>query len=209
MSFQWIFDRAESISIDKKALVGQTITRNQTVRAVSRGAGLWKFTVKLPDGLKWSEIRPFIEQIENLNRFTSVPVQLTDAGYRDWLTNYRGDCISDVGFNASIVKGSDIITLTSNPAISSGYKFKTGDLIQIGSIGDGRVYTVKSDVAFNSNVVTLNRPLTNDTNPNIDLTVGSNVAWRVLCTDMPTWTIFARDQVSWSGSFTFIETQLP
>ena len=51
MSYQWIIDNAESISIDRHEIVGQTITRNQTVRATSRGASVWKFTVKVPDGI--------------------------------------------------------------------------------------------------------------------------------------------------------------
>ena len=68
MSFQWIIDNAESISIDRSPVVGQTITRNQTVRAVSRGAGIWKFTVSLPNGFKWSEMRTYISQLEQVNR---------------------------------------------------------------------------------------------------------------------------------------------
>lgn len=30
---------------------------------------------------------------------------------------------------------------------------------------------------------------------------GTNDSYTVLCVEMPTWTIFARDQVSWSGPF--------
>jgi hypothetical protein len=29
--------------------------------------------------------------------------------------------------------------------------------------------------------------------------------WDVICTTMPQWTIFQRNQVSWSGSFVFNE----
>lgn len=29
--------------------------------------------------------------------------------------------------------------------------------------------------------------------------------WTVLCINKPKWTIFARDQVSWSGAFEFVE----
>ena len=56
MAFQWVFDQATTISIDLKAQVGQTITRNQTVRAVSRGNAIRKFTVELPNGLRWEDI---------------------------------------------------------------------------------------------------------------------------------------------------------
>ena len=127
MSFQWIFDNAESISATKREIVGQSITRNQTVRAVSRGNGVWKFTVQLPDGMRWSEIADEISAIETKNRFTKETVGLTDTGYTSWIHNG-------------------------------------------------------------------------------DFTVGQT--WQLLCVEMPTWTIFARDQVSWSGPFVFYEAQV-
>lgn len=124
MSFQWIFDNAETISATKREIVGQTITRNQTVRAVSRGNGVWKFTVKMPDGMPWSEVADFISSIEAANRFTKEIVTISDDGYTSWI--HHGD-------------------------------FMPGQ------------------------------------------------TWQVICVQMPNWTIFARDQVSWNGEFVFYE----
>jgi|TARA_R110000796_G_scaffold78978_1_gene175913 hypothetical protein len=124
MSFQWIFDNAESISIDRKQQVAQTITRNNTVRAISRGNGVDKFTVKMPDGMRWSEVATYIQAAEALNRFTPETVDLNEANMAVWLHN--------------------------------------------GGI------------------------LATDT-------------WTVICVEFPEWTIFARDQVSWSGAFVFYE----
>lgn len=124
MAFQWIFDNAESISINNRALVGQTITRNQTVRATSRGPGKWKFTVKLPDGMPWSQVAANIQAIDIADRFTTETIAISDSGYTSWIRN--------------------------GP-----------------------------------------------------LTVGQS--WSVICVEMPDWTIFARNQVSWSGSFVFFE----
>jgi hypothetical protein len=127
MSFQWIFDKAESISINKRALVGQTISRNQTVRATSRGPGIYKFTVKLPDGMPWSQAASYIAAIDAADRFTKQTVSLSDAGYTSWIHNG-------------------------------------------------------------------------------DLTVGQS--WQVYCVTIPEWTIFARNQVSWSGPFVFFEARV-
>ena len=33
----------------------------------------------------------------------------------------------------------------------------------------------------------------------------SDESYTVLCTDFPEWTIFSRNQVSWSGAFVFVE----
>ena len=125
MAFQWIFDNAESISINKRALVGQTITRNQTVRATSRGAGVWKFTVKLPDGMPWDQVASYIQAIDAAGRHTKETVTINNAGYNSW--------------------------------------------IHAGSLSN------------------------------------ASQTWNVICVDMPDWTIFARNQVSWSGPFVFYE----
>lgn len=127
MAFQWVFDNAESISVNKRAIVGQTVTRNQTVRAVSRGAGLWKFTVKLPDGMRWSEVATYIQALDAADRFTKETVALTNTGYTSWI--------------------------------------KAGDL-------------------------------------------AGTQTWSVICVEFPEWTIFARDQLSWSGPFVFYQARV-
>lgn len=126
MAFQWVFDNAESISVNKRSVVGQTVSRNQTVRAVSRGPGLYKFTVKLPDGMRWSEVASYIQALDTADRFTKETVNVNNSNY-SWI--------------------------------------KAGDL-------------------------------------------AGNKTWSVICTEFPEWTIFARDQVSWSGPFVFIEARV-
>lgn len=200
-AFQYIFDNAESISIDKRAIVGQTISRDNTVKAVSRGGKVWRFTVKLPDGLRWSVARPYIAAIEYADRYTTGNVQINNAGYNDWLTPYMGNCNSLSGFTASVTTGYSNVTLTANPTISSGYKFNAGDFVQVGS---GHAYSVASTVAFDSNAVQLDRPVI-ETTGSYSLAVGKNITWNLICTTLPNWSIFARDQVSWSGPFTFYE----
>ena len=201
-AFQYVFDNAQSISIDRRAVTAQTIARDNTVRAVSRGGQTWRFTVRLPDGLRWSDARPYIEAIEAADRYTAGNVQLSNTGYTGWLNAYRGSALSTTGFYANITTGWANATITANPAVASGYKFRTGDIVQVGTTGN--VYSITSDVAFNSNAVTSNRAV-RDTTGNVALTVGPAVTWTVICTQLPTWTIFARDQVSWSGEFVFYE----
>lgn len=202
MSFQWIIDNAESISIDRKKIVGSTTARDGTVRTVSRGAQPWKFEVKLPDGPRWTDIRRYISQAEALDRVTSANIQLNDSGH-DWLVGYQGDSVNYTGFVASITQGSSSITLTTSPTTSSGYKFRAGDFIQLGS--SGKVYTVAADVAYNSNTVTLHRPVLESTATGVSLRVAENCVFNVICAEFPNWTLFARDQVSWSGPFIFVE----
>lgn len=124
MSFQWIINSAESISINRKKMVAQTTARDGQVRAVSRGTMPKTFTVKFPDGVLWSDLKSNIEAAETLDRLTSATITIPYAKF-PW---------------------------------------------------------------FYNNVA----PATDDT-------------YTVRCTSFPEWTIFARNQVSWSGPFVFTE----
>ena len=124
MSFQWIFDRAESLSINRKKMVAQTTSRSGVVRAVSRGTQPKRFEVKLPDGIPWTDLRSSISAAEALDRITTDTITISFAKF-PW---YYGNV---------------------NP--------------------------------------------------------GSDEAYEVICVEFPEWTIFARNQVSWSGPFVFQE----
>lgn len=202
-AFQYVFDKAESIGIDRKAVVAQTITRDQTLRTVSRGGKVWRFEVKLPDGIPWTELRPYIENFEQADRYTIGQVQINQPG-TSWLNGYLGDSITSTGFVGTWTKGSNQLTLTTSPSTTGAFKFRTGDLIQLGTAG--HVYSVVSNVAYNSNTVLLNRPILDTATGLQALLVGPAVTWNVICTELPNWTIFNRNQVSWTGSFKFMES---
>ena len=205
-AFQWVFDNAESISIDRKAVVAQTVSRDQTIRSVSRGGQIWRFEVKLPDGLAWSYSRPFIESIDAADRFTAGNIQINNVGYNSWLTAYQGNSVNSTSFFANVQQGATTLSLNVSPTTSSGNKFLRGDIVQLGA--SKRVYSITANTAYNSNTVTLNRPILDVTNTNVNIIVGPSVTWNVICAELPTWTIFARDQVSWSGSFKFVENMI-
>jgi hypothetical protein len=201
-AFQYVFDNAESIGFNRRAVTAQTTSRDGTVRTVSRGGQIWRFDVKLPDGIRWSDAREYIEAIDAADRTTVGTVSLSNPGYVPWLNAYRGNSVNYTGFEASWTQGATSITLTTSPVTTSGFKFRAGDIIQLGT---GRVYSVTADT--NTNTVNLNRPVLDATGSGA-LSVADNVTWSVICVELPTWTIFARDQVSWSGNFVFYEAML-
>jgi len=197
-AFQYIFDNAETISIDRKAVVAQTITRDQTLRSVSRGGKVWRFDVKLPDGIPWSTARPYIEAIDYADRYTVGTVQINNAGYNSWLTPYQGVATTTAGWTGSWTQGSNTVTVTPS-GYSSGILLRAGDIIQLGT---GHVYSVATNAT--TSTVTVNRPILDATGTGT-IYVGPAVTWSVICTELPSWTIMSRDQVSWSGSFKFLE----
>jgi hypothetical protein len=202
MSFQWIIDNAESISVDRRKVVASTQSRDGTVRAVSRGSQAWRFEVRLPDGPRWTDYRQYISQAEALDRTTTATVQFNDTGL-NWFIKYQGNSVNYTGFVATITQGSNTITLTTSPTTSSGFKFRAGDVIQLGS--SGKCYTVAADVAYNSNTVTLHRPVIDASASGVALRVAENCVFTLICKEFPTWSVFARDQVAWSGPFVFYE----
>jgi hypothetical protein len=201
-AFQTVINYAESIGINRRAVVSQSITRDQTVRSTSRGGQVWRFDVKMPDGIPWTTLRGAIEAIDSADRFTSGNISLNTSGTLTWFMKYQGDVSSLTGWTATATQGSNTLTSLSTPSIGSGYRLRAGDLVQLGT--GGKVYSVVSDVAYNATSVTLNRPVL-DASGSKNLIVGPNVAFKVICTTMPNWNIFSRNQVSWDGSFIFTE----
>lgn len=200
MTFQTVIDNASEISVERKAVVATTTARDGTYRAVSRGGQVWSFTVRLPDGAPWTDYRKTISVIEKLDRYTNATIQFNNTGH-SWLFGYQGDSANITGFAATWTQGATSITLTSSPSTPSGFKFRAGDIIQLGS---GKVYTVAADVTSASNTVTLHRPVLDATGSG-SLAVAENCQFTVKCTTFPSWNLFARDQVSWTGAFVFVE----
>ena len=128
MSFQWIIDIAETISINRKRMIAQTTSRDGTVRAVSRGIMPKRFEVKVPDGIAWDQYKSSIEAAEALDRYQTAQISIPYARF-PWFYN--------------------------------------------------------------------------NTAPASDLT------YTVICSSFPEWTLMARNQVSWSGPFVFVEVLNP
>ena len=201
-AFQYVFDNAESISINRQPVTGQSISRSFVARTETLGSGIWRFDVKLPDGIAWTTIRPYIETIEAAGKGTIGVVNLNNSGYNSWLTPYQGSATSITSWTASVVGDfRSNITLTSTPGYTSGTILAAGDIIQIGSTGN--VYSVTANVTSGT-LVPLNRTVREPIG-SYALTIGPSVTWNVICIEMPKWTIFSRNQVSWSGSFVFYE----
>lgn len=203
MSFQWIIDNSESMAIDTKSVVARTTTRDGTVRQVSRGGGTWQFEVTLASGMPWDTSRRYLEYVNGAyNNATNENISINASGHITWLNKYQGNSANYTGFSASWSTGNVSITLTASPGTAVGfYKFRAGDLIQLGS---GRVYKVTQDVAYNSNTVYLHRPIIDASGSGV-LNVGPNVTWDVYCTQVPTLQFLGRNQIGFTGSYIFTE----
>lgn len=208
MSLQYIIDNAASISIDRKPTVAQSISRDGTVRSVSRGGAVWQFDVRLPDGPRWQTARELITYIENYGRITADTVQFNNANIA-WLFGYQGDQADPSTVTVSIPSGIyNQLNITGGVSITSGILFAAGDIIQMtDGVNTGKVYTVADEVAWNDTVIPLHRPFVNEPtySGTINLNVAGDCEFEVICVQYPQFNIFARDQVGWDGSFVLQE----
>jgi len=195
---------AQTISFNRRRKVSQTVSRDGTVKATSLGGQIWEFEVNMPDGPAWTTMRPLIEGLEKLDRVSTGTIQINKAAH-SWITGYQGNLsnVTNIAVTTTATTASNVITITSSGSVPAGsFKFRAGDLIQLGSTGS--VYSVAEDVPHNSTTITLNRPY-REAQGNYTLLVGQAVTWTVICVQFPQWTIFDRNQVSWSGPFIFAE----
>ena len=199
-AYQTVIDYAETISINRRKKVSQTTSRDGTVKSTSLGGQIWEFEVQLPSGPAWTTFRPLIEKMEYLDRTTVGTIQINKAGH-SYITGYQGNLASLAGIGVSFSSGN-LITITSGASLGSGFRFRAGDLIQLGA--GGKVYSVADDVAYNANNITLHRPV-RETAGSYTLIVGQSVTWSVICVQFPKWTIFGYDQIQWDGPFVFAE----
>lgn len=200
MSFQGLIDNAANIGIVRRPIVGQSISRGNIVRSVSRGGNVWRFEVKLPDGPRWTDYRGLITSLESLNTTETGTFSFNNTGH-DWLVGYQGNLANPNNITVSVPGAGNTVTITGGASgLTSGqFIFKKGDFIQLGS--SGKVYTVANDVAHNQTSITLHRPLFDEITGSATLRVAQNCVFTVQCIQFPNWTLFARDQVSWAGSF--------
>lgn len=199
-AFQTVIDNAQTISFNRKKKVAQTVSRDGTVKSTSLGGQIWEFEVRLPDGPRWTDYRGAIEKMEALDRVTTGTIQINKAAH-SWLTGYQGNLTNTGSITVSYSSGTTL-TITGGASTASGYIFKSGDLIQLGTTG--AVYSVVDDVAYNQTSVTVHRPV-REAAGTYTLVVGQAVKWNVICVEFPQWTIFDRNQISWDGSFVFAE----
>ena len=76
MSFQWIVDGAETLSINSLDVAAQTQTRDGQIFAVPRGTAPTIITVKFPDGQRWQDLKSNIANAEALGRWQSATIEI-------------------------------------------------------------------------------------------------------------------------------------
>ena len=88
MSYQFVIDNAETLSINNRNMNAVSTARDGSVRVVTRGAQSIKIEVKLPDGMRWSEIKDDIQAMQALDMISQDTIEIPYAGY-EWYYGYQ------------------------------------------------------------------------------------------------------------------------
>lgn len=205
MSFQTIIDNASNIKYDNRSLVSTTISRSGYQRTVSRGGQPWRFEIEFPSGPDWRVYRRLIADIVLKDRHTSEIIRFNNPGHA-WIFGYQGNIdFSGIGPTpqAAWASGATTFTIAQGGAVS-GFNFRVGDIVQLGSTG--QVYQVMLDCPAGNTVVTVHRPIIENTSPTgTAFRVGANCEFRVLCTQMPRFNLFSINQFGFDAPFVFTE----
>jgi len=223
MSLQTIIDRAQTIEIDRRRIVGQTISRSQRIKTSERAtAQPWKFTVTPPAYLKWADSRGVIEVIDSGDRVDEYEISLSNTAGTSYITAYQGP-LTQTQLDALNISATTTSTFTLNglPALgayladtstivtTSTTIFAPGDIIQ--PENSRYPYTVTSTVRRGSGStvsVPLHRAVI--TSEGITLTgnglsIGNSCTWQVVISGLPSYQLTPMRLVQYTGNFELIE----
>jgi hypothetical protein len=212
MSIQNIIDKCQQIEIDKRRIVGQTISRSQRIKTAERStAQPWRFKITPPGMLPWTASRGFIQVIDFNDRVGEYEISLNNNSGMNYITAYMG-AITQGQLNSLTIQavGTSTITITDMPSVSSSTViFAQGDIIQ--PANSRYPYTVANTVTrglTTTTSVTLHRPIITSEGISLvgqGLEVGNSCTWRVVVAGLPTYQLVPMQRVQYTGDFELVE----
>jgi hypothetical protein len=215
MSLQSVIDKATYLNINKRKVTGTSISRSGQYKTSLRSPVPYSFTVGAPGGLKYSENRGLLEDLDSTDRITEANVNIgaTNSGI-SYLTAYQGDA-NTTQLSALVldsVSGANVLIDTTGATGHSGTLFKKGDYLQpLGNTSTYRYpYQVTSDVSFTSGTVTVpvHRPVLSQNGVALNtggFRIGNDVRFHVKAFVMPTYTVVPYDLITFDTDFELIE----
>jgi hypothetical protein len=191
---QTIIDNCDSISINRRKVVGVQYTRSEIVRTSETPTrNIWKFSVNQNNGLIYNQNRALLEQLDLLDRVNPQTVSFSNNPNMNWMFSYQG--VLTAGQIASITvssfSGNQLILNMPLGIGATQVIFEPNDFIQV--TGFAFPFTAiqrytGANIVAGKLTVTTHRPnfITNQVT-NLPIVVGSDVQFKLLCTNMPTY----------------------
>ena len=214
MSLQTIVDNATYVTIYRKKIAGQSISRSGrllTSEVVS--AVPYQFTTGMHGGLQYSTNRALTESLNSLDvtEESTIDIGTTNTGLA-YITAYQGDLsaaqIGQIDVTSALAS-SLVLDTTAVTGTPSGNVFEKGDYLILDG-GYRYPYQVTADVAWHVSTITV--PLSRNFIPQDSYTpagkgiaVGSAVTWKVKMINKPRYSVIPGDLLEFDSDFEFIE----
>ena len=215
MSLQTIVDNATFITIKRKKLASQSVSRSgRVLTAEVASAEPYRLIIGMHNGLTYSDNRDLIESLDSLDvtEESTIDIGGTNSGL-SYITEYKGGMsstqVGQCSVNGTPTGTNIVLTTTGVTSPTPANAFKKGDYIQLGS-GYRYPYTVTADVAWNATTVTvpIHRPFIPQDSYSPSgkpILVGKDIEFNVKMVKKLDYTIVPHDRLSFEGDFEVVE----
>ena len=216
---QTVIDKTSYITFNQRKSAGSTISRSGRLKTSVQQGGLYRLTVGAPEGLKYSENRALLTELDVLDVTVSSNVDIGATNQAmDYVTAYKGGITEpSVGINGLTLNGfsgSELYIDASGISAGSGTMLKVGDFIQpMGNTGTySYPYQVTTEVAYGAGsnvIVKVNRPIIPKTSVALTsggIRLGREVRFHLTCVGNPTYSVVPHDLIQFTGDFELLET---
>lgn len=213
MAIQEIINISDSIEFNRRKSVGLQFSRSEIPKiSETPTRNPWRLKVNVSAIIPYANARALIESIDNVDRRSNETITFSNNSNLSWVCAYRGQMTAGdiAGLTVSGFSGNQLVLagLPTTPAFpTTNYLFRAGDFIQIA--GFPHPFTVVNDVLRGSGstvTITTHRPNFITTSVvGLGISVGNNVQFKMICTNMPTYSIISGKFVKFNDSFQLYE----
>lgn len=211
-ALQTIIDSCNGLTINRRKVVGQQITRNQIPRvSTTPTKNPWTMELDMPTSYRYSDARALMESVDVLDRTGYEDVTFSNNACLSWMFRYQGSLpLSQLnGLTVSSFVGNQLVLGGLPPINANRVLFEPNDLIQIA----GFPYPFTSTTQVTRGVlgtvtVTTHRPnIITSSVTGLNLLVGNNCIFRMFCPNMPVYKLIVGGQ-KYSAGGTLINNAL-
>ena len=226
MSLNTILSISESVSIDDRRFVGQSISRNQRITTAEVLTVVpFIFDMKPMNYLLYSQNRDLLSSLRINDRSLEQYLNFGTTGWNNYI-KYRGDMtgVQIAACQWQTSSANKTLVLGNLPAISSSaYIVKTGDFCQVGRYsyiatadvqrGSGSTVNISVHRSLITAVVSATNAVIGEYGTTISLggSTYTGVTFPVILTEYPNYTLVPMTNdsfIQWNGAFKAMESVL-
>ena len=215
MSIQAIINTAQTIEIDRRRVVGQSISRSQRIKTAQRlSAQPFMITITPTARFSFDENRTTLEAIMTADRTQEQQINLSGVSGMNFITEYQGSlntaqltALTITNFTGTSMTIGGLPTITGS-ITSQTVILRAGDFIQPPQSRYPYIVSNKVIRGTGSEVTaTTHRSLISSESATLTGTplIGTNTTMRVLVQELPTYRFVLNNFAEFTGDFVLME----